>query len=139
MCIYHTQQNTENIILEMSLTRVSETSMPYCRNCGHEVNQDSKFCPQCGASVTSVALKQSSATTPIVPIMLFVLGLFLMAAGVIVELPTETYQAWVGLPNRQWETATVHPYEAQAALLIFIGIIAVVAAFILARTKRKLF
>jgi LPXTG-motif cell wall-anchored protein len=102
--------------------------VPYCRNCGHEIGEDSRFCPRCGASVTSVTTR---AYTPTIPIMLFVLGLFLIAIGVVVEMPTKTTMY-------PWGAFTVHPYESQAGLLIFIGIIALVAAFILARRKKKI-
>ena len=112
--------------------------MPYCRSCGQVIDENSKFCPHCGASVTSVTTKTYSHT---IPIMLFVLGLFLIGIGVVVEMPAETLPPnYAGIPFGEPPTIqTIHPYEAQATLLIFIGIIAIVAGFILARTKRRLF
>jgi hypothetical protein len=61
--------------------------------------------------------------------MLFVLGLFLIAIGVAVEMPTETY-------THSWGTHTIHPYEGAAAFLIIVGIIVLVVAFIKARSKK---
>lgn len=104
--------------------------MPYCRNCGFEIGEDSKFCPRCGVSVTGIPLRQYAPEHYTIPIMMFVLGLFLIAIGVVVEMPTKTTMY-------PWGAFTVHPYESQAGLLIFIGIIVLVAAFILARRKKK--
>ena len=91
--------------------------------------------------MTSVTPRQHAPEHHTIPIMLFVLGLFLIAIGVVVEMPTETLPPnYSGRPFGMPPTIqTIHPYEGAAAFLIIVGIIALVAGFILARTKRKLF
>ena len=68
--------------------------MPYCRNCGKEINEDARFCPYCGVSQSIipsqkekvvVLQKPSSDISSLVGVAIFItvlLGVFFFAATV---------------------------------------------------------
>jgi len=66
--------------------------LPYCRNCGREISQDSRFCPHCGASQVApevqrerVAVRErpsSSGAVQAVVLIIILLGFVFFAATV---------------------------------------------------------
>ncbi|MCK4634208.1 hypothetical protein KAT42_05180 [Candidatus Bathyarchaeota archaeon] len=74
----------------------------------------------------------------IVPIMLFVLGLFLIAVGIGLFTVTETvikYRSYLGF-QIPYE-ATIHPYEGAGGVMIIFGIIVLVVAFMRTRQSKE--
>ena len=57
--------------------------MPYCKNCGNELLLDAKFCPRCGAPVTSS--EQSTPTSVAPP----------LASGLKLAFWGERFVAWL--------------------------------------------
>ncbi len=77
-----------------------------------------------------------------VSIMLFVLGLFLIAVGIGLSTITQTVivttQTTIyGIPVQYPHAETVQPYVGVGAVMVLFGIIVLVVAFVKARTSKK--
>ena len=73
-----------------------------------------------------------------VSIMLFVLGLFLIAVGIGLSTVTQTvtrYRNYFGIQVPYQET--IQPYVSVGILMVIIGLIVLVVAFIKTQTKKK--
>lgn len=76
-------------------------------------------------------------------IMLFVLGLFLIAVGIGLSTITQTVivttQTTIyGIPVQYPHAETIHPYASIGAVMVLFGIIVLVVAFIKTRSKQTL-
>ena len=41
--------------------------MPFCRNCGTKLEEEAKFCPECGTAQSAAATEEASSIPPIEP------------------------------------------------------------------------
>ena len=89
--------------------------MPYCKNCGNQLQPDAKFCSRCGAPVTTVEQAEPSAAGPSAAsglkiaywgerfvawlIDVIILGLVVGLLGLITWFGFGSFSWWSGWPS----------------------------------------
>jgi hypothetical protein len=105
----------KEILFIFSLEIKNERYMPFCHQCGHELKENMKFCPNCGTPQVSQETIQDAQLLPFTD---------------SVEDKKETYSQEVtirhipNIPNPQWRNANI------ALFITLIGFVSAVAPFI---------
>lgn len=76
--------------------------MPYCTNCGNEINSEAVFCPHCGVQIKSMTKSSSDSAYDSGGLGWGILGFFIPLAGLILyviwkdEKPKSAKSAGIG-------------------------------------------